>query len=88
MAKVIVKLRVMPNDVNVNLEAVRKEICNIRIEDVEIKNTGVVPIAFGLKAISVVALMPDKEGLCDKFVDKIKKIDGVQNVEVEAMDLL
>jgi len=88
VAKVIVKLKVMPESIDIDLNGVKKEIEKIKMEEVEIKGINVTPIAFGLKALSIIALMPDKEGICDKFVDEIKKINGVQTVEVEAMDLL
>jgi len=86
MGNVIMKLKVMPSDVNVDLEAVKGEIKGD--SKVEIKDFGIQPIAFGLKALIVVAVMPDEEGIGDAFVEKIKSIDGVENVEVESVELL
>jgi elongation factor 1-beta len=46
------------------------------------------PIAFGLKAIAVLAVMSDAEGVIDSFIAEIGKIEGVESVEVEDMELL
>ncbi|HID42323.1 MAG TPA: elongation factor 1-beta [Archaeoglobaceae archaeon] len=87
MGNVIMKLKVMPSDVDVDLESIKE-----RIQDetgkVEIKDFGIQPIAFGLKTLMVVAVMPDEEGIGDQFIEKIKGIDGVENVEVESLELL
>lgn len=88
MGQVFMKLRVMPSDVKVSLEDVLEKIKNIGIENVEIKDSKTQPIAFGLKALMIVAVMPDEEGIGDKFIENIQKIDGVESVEIESMELV
>ncbi|HDD36530.1 MAG TPA: elongation factor 1-beta [Archaeoglobus veneficus] len=88
MGQVFMKLRVMPSDVKVSLEDVLEKIKNIGIENVEIKDSKMQPIAFGLKALMIVAVMPDEEGIGDKFIENIQKIDGVESVEIESMELV
>jgi elongation factor 1-beta len=88
MGNVIMKLRVMPEDVEVDLEALKEKIEAAKPEEVDIRDTGIKPIAFGLKALLIAAVMPDKEGLTDKFVESIKGIEGVANVEIESEELL
>ncbi len=88
MAKVLMKLRVMPKDLDVDLNAVLEKIKNIQIEGVEIRDSAIQPVAFGLKALVLVAVMPDAEGVGDKFVEEIQKVDGVESVEIEDMELL
>ncbi len=88
MAKVMMKLRVMPSDVDVNLDEVLERIKDIQIEGVELRDASVQPIAFGLKALVLLAVMPDAEGIGDKYVEEIQKIDGVESVEIEDMELL
>ncbi len=46
------------------------------------------PIAFGLKALIVAAVMPDEGNIGDEFVEKIRGIDGVESAEVESVELL
>lgn len=88
LGSVIMKVRVMPADVDVNLDEVLEKIKEINMKDVEIRDAAIRPIAFGLKAIVLIAVMPDTEGIGDKFVEEIVKIDGVKNVEIEDMELL
>ncbi len=88
MGKVLMKLRVMPKDIDVDLNKVLESIKNVQIEGVEIRDYTEKPIAFGLKALEILAVMPDAEGVGDKFVEEIQKIDGVESVEVESVELL
>lgn len=86
MGEVVMKLKIMPNDVNTDLEKIKEQIVNTN--EVDIRDSGIQPIAFGLRALTIVAVMPDKEGVNDKFVEDIQKIEGVENVEVESVELL
>ncbi len=88
MGNVIMKIRVMPSDVEVDLEKILNEIKNIQIEGLELRDYAIQPIAFGLKALMLVAVMPDAEGVGDRYLEEISKIDGVESVEVESMELL
>ncbi|WP_290899890.1 elongation factor 1-beta [Ferroglobus sp.] len=88
MGKVYMKLRVMPSDVEVDLEKVKEEVRKVAPENVEIKDFAIQPIAFGLKALLVLAVMPDEEGVGDKLVENIKSIEGVESVEIESQELV
>lgn len=88
MGKVFLKLRIMPSDVDVNLDSIKDKVVKLKFEGVEIKDIAIKPIAFGLKALVVLAVMPDAEGISDRFIEEISKISGVESVEVEDMELL
>uniref|UniRef100_A0A7C3VC67 Elongation factor 1-beta n=1 Tax=Archaeoglobus fulgidus TaxID=2234 RepID=A0A7C3VC67_ARCFL len=88
MGKVMMKIRVMPADVDVNLEEVLERIKSIQFEGVELRDSAIQPIAFGLKAIVLMTVMPDAEGIGDRYVEEIGKIEGVESVEIEDMELL
>ena len=66
----------------------KEKIVAAKPEDVDIRDTGIRPIAFGLKALLIAAVMPDREGLTDQFVESIKGIEGVASVEIESEELL
>jgi elongation factor 1-beta len=77
MAQVIVLLRVMPEDVNVDIQSLKKEILS------KIKaNIQEVPIAFGLIALNVTTIVEDKEGEVEKIEKALKEIKGVGEIEV------
>ncbi len=88
MGNVIMKIRVMPSDVDVDLEKILEKVKNIQIEGLELRDHTIQPIAFGLKALVLVAVMPDTGGIGDRYVEEISKIEGVESVEVEDMELL
>ncbi|MEM0302943.1 MAG: elongation factor 1-beta [Archaeoglobaceae archaeon] len=88
MGRVFLKLRVMPSDVDVNLESIKNKITSIKVEGVEIKDFAIKPIAFGLKALMILAVMPDAEGISDRFIEEIARIEGVESVDIEDMELL
>ncbi len=88
MGKVYMKLRVMPEDVDVDLEKIYEKIKEIAPEKVEIRDYKIQPIAFGLKALLVMAVMPDEGGVGDELIEKIQSIEGVESVEVEATELV
>jgi len=86
MGDVAVYVRIMPEgtdtDMNKILEGV-KEALGDKLRSAEIK-----PFVFGLKVIEAVFTVPDEEGVLDNEVEKIQKIEGVQNVEVLEVTLV
>jgi elongation factor 1-beta len=88
MGRVYMKLRVMPEDVDVDLEAIYEKIKEKAPENVEIKDYKIQPIAFGLKALLVMAVMPDEWGVSYKLIETIESLEGVESVEVEATELI
>ncbi len=83
MANVVVSLRIMPNDISIDLHRVESlakeeivEFCNSR----EFK-TNIEPIAFGLNALNMLFVMEESKGSTEKLEERIKLIDGVESVE-------
>jgi len=78
VGSVIVTFKIMPEGIETDLnsieKAIKKEINPQRMERI--------PIAFGLNAIQIIKLVDEKEGEMDRVTDKIKKINGVKEVEV------
>jgi elongation factor 1-beta len=84
MAQVIVTLKIMPESPEVDLAKTEQE-AKAKIIDFsqtkEIK-TGQEPIAFGLKALKITFVMDESKGSTDALEEQIKKISGVNSVEV------
>ncbi len=84
MADVVVTIRLMPTSVDVDLEAlyekVKKEI--VDFSGMENMKKEIQPVAFGLKALQVMFVMPEAKGATDPLEDSIKDIEGVESVEV------
>mgnify|MGYP001773686478 CR=1 FL=1 len=78
MSKVLVSIRVMPKDSNVDLDLLEKIIQEaISPEKLERK-----PIAFGIVAFDLVKVVEDKEGEIDLIENNLKSIELVGEVEV------
>lgn len=84
MARVVVSLRIMPNNPSIDLSQIeaesKKEIikfCN----SMEFK-TQIEPIAFGLKALNILFVMDESKGSTEVLESKISQIEGVESVEV------
>ncbi len=88
MGDVVMKIKVMPADVETSLDSIFEKIQEVKGEKIEIRDKKIQPIAFGLKALIVMAVMPDEGSIGDEFVDRIKGIEGVESVEIESVELL
>lgn len=89
MAKAIITFKLMPESPDVDLEAIKTQALEIAEAAGSIgqMQTKIEPIAFGLKAVLVLA-MYDVEGAdFDGIAEKMGQIDGVQSAEVAKMDL-
>ena len=84
MASVVVTLRIMPNNPNVDLSKIeadaKKEIVGF-CDSKEFK-TQIVPVAFGLKSLNILFVMDESIGSTEELEKKISQIDGVESVEV------
>jgi elongation factor 1-beta len=75
MGEVIVVYKIMPDPEK--FDSVKKGLQRLRPERVEEE-----PIAFGIKALKVTMAMPDSGGVQDEIEEKLRKIDGVNSMEL------
>lgn len=89
MAKAIITFKLMPESPDVDLGAIKKEAQEIAqkagaVGQMQVKEE---PIAFGLKAVLVLAMYDVEGSDFDAIAEKMGKIEGVQSAEVAKMDL-
>jgi elongation factor 1-beta len=82
MARLVVRIRILPAEAESDLEEVVKLIKKSVPEGMELKSSSMEPIAFGLKAIIGDFLLDDAEGQMDRLEESIKKVQGVGEIEV------
>ncbi len=82
MARLVVRIRILPAEAESNLEDVVELIKKSVPEGMEMKSSTLEPIAFGLKAIIGDFLLDDAEGQMDKLEESIKAVEGVGELEV------
>ena len=86
MARVAVVLKVYPEDINIDLEELRREIERRLPQDYSLKAWDEEPIAFGLKALRLLITMPEEiEGGTEPLEQIISQVPGVSQVEVESI---
>ncbi len=78
MGSVIAILRVMPESAEVDLEQLKKA---IRINVPAVQDIAEEPIAFGLKALKVAAIVGDDEGGTEPLELALAAVDGVASAE-------
>ena len=82
MGMVAVEFKIMPESPETDLEKIKLEISKkIKIQDSKIE-----PIAFGLKSLRILVIVPDKE--TGDIEGKIREIKGVSDVEAGSATLL
>jgi elongation factor 1-beta len=82
MGNVAVELKIMPESPDVDMEKIKLEISKkIKLQDSKIE-----PIAFGLKALKILVIVPDKE--TGDLENKLKSIKGISEVETESATLV
>ena len=79
MGDVGIEIRIMGSTPEVDLEQIKNKISEtLNVQDYKIE-----PLAFGLKALVVLIVVPDKVGgQMDNIENTIKGIEGVETVEV------
>lgn len=87
MGQVAATLKVMPESSESDIEQIKKEIESLDFDNVQLKEMKVENMAFGLKAIKLLYIMPDTGGT-DSIEDTIRKIRGVGEVEPGELTLL
>ncbi len=81
VGSVIVTFKIMPEDVETDLDSLE----NVIKKEIQPQRMERIPIAFGLSAIQIIKLVEEREGEMDRITDKIKKINGVKEVEVTGL---
>jgi elongation factor 1-beta len=82
MAQVLVRLKVLPDDVSINLDELSSNIGLHLPKDVKLRSSKKEPIAFGLSALIMDLLVDEKEGAMDELEQYIGKVEHVSQVDV------
>jgi len=75
---VIVTFKIMPEDVETDMEDLEERIKK-RFNP---SKSEIIPIAFGLKCLVIVKLVPEKDGELERLEKELSSIPGVREVEI------
>lgn len=89
MARAIITFKLMPTSPEVDLEPIKTKALEIAKESGAIgeMQSREEPIAFGLKAIIIMAMYEVEGSDFEAIADKMKEIENTQSAEVAKMDL-
>ena len=86
MAKVLVSIKIFPEDITTPLERLKEQVQGIIPKDSKVLQFGEEPIAFGLKALIAHILIPEeKQEQLENIENSIRGIQGVSNLETFMM---
>ncbi|MCS7142567.1 MAG: elongation factor 1-beta [Aigarchaeota archaeon] len=85
MARVLLVVRVMPTDSDVNIDGLIQSITRSLPPYVKLIDVTTEPVAFGLDSILLNVSVPEEEGVTDKVEGYLLSIDGVGEISVEGM---
>ncbi len=85
MARVIITIRVMPEDVDIDLDDLLERIRKNIPAGTDVRANEVVPVAFGLKALRINLARDESLGGTDDIEEAIGNLEGVAQVEVEVV---
>lgn len=82
MGKLIVRVKVLPNDININLDDLAK---SISTNGITVKRYSKEPIAFGISALILDIVLDEDTADTDAIETRLRGFDGVSEVEVVSM---
>ena len=75
---VVVTFKIMPDGVETDMSSLENEVK----KKIDPSKSEIIPIAFGLKSLVIVKVIPEKDGELEKVEEQIKSIPGVREVEI------
>jgi len=82
LGKILVRLKVLPIDADINSDKVSESIQKSLPSDIEVKRVIEEPIAFGLMASIIDFIIEEREGEMDRLENAIHSSDLVSQIEV------
>ena len=88
MGKVAAKIKVMPQDPEIDLDDLEDRLEGVLPEGAEINGFERDDVAFGLVALLPTVIVPDEAGGTEAVEEAFTEVDGVESVNVESVGRL
>ena len=88
MGKIVIAYKIFPSESTVNLESLKEQIKSKLSDIAAIQKFAKEPIAFGLCALKVNMIVPEKEGILDETEKRMTEIEDVGQIQTLGMTRL
>jgi elongation factor 1-beta len=88
MGEVAIRLRVMPDDVERDLDELKDALLAVLPDNARFGTSEKIPIGFGLSSLDIVVVMEDCEGGSEEVESRFSAVDGVENITVVEVGLI
>ncbi|MDW8084277.1 MAG: elongation factor 1-beta [Candidatus Caldarchaeum sp.] len=85
MAKVLMVVRILPKDSETNLENLAKSIAANLPSEVTIGDKKIEEIGFGLQALVIGFLMPERDGIGEALENYLSSVEEVGEYDVQSV---
>ncbi len=80
MGKIVIAYKILPSESTVDLEVLKEKIKKQLSDIASIQRFAEEPIAFGLSALKVNMILPEKDGILDETEKRITDIEEVGQI--------
>jgi elongation factor 1-beta len=88
LGKIVIAYKIFPSESTVDLEILKEKIKTKLSDTTAIQKFAKEPIAFGLSALIVNMVLPEKEGILDQTEKKIQEIEEVGQIQTLGVNRL
>ncbi len=82
MGEVIIQFKIMPTSPDVDMDSLKENAISLVKKEGNVLKSEIEPIAFGLKALNIYAMLDESKGSPDDLMSKIESLDDVESVEI------
>ena len=82
MTKLLLVIKILPTGTEINLDELTNSVKQNLKDGIELKQSVIEPLAFGLEFIKAQFILDDAEGQMESLETSIKSVDGVSELEV------
>ncbi|MGD9130512.1 MAG: elongation factor 1-beta [Candidatus Bathyarchaeota archaeon] len=81
MGKIVIAYKILPSESTVDLEVLKEKIKKQLSDIASIQRFAEEPIAFGLSALKVNMILPEKDGILDETEKRITDLEEVGQIQ-------